>query len=72
MNNETYNNDDEDRIITAIGERDDRLKFAVWDYMEFLSEEMRIDNPEKVIDTIRDAIEEYFLEYYPMDERFDD
>jgi len=53
-------------------EHDKKLKFAIWDQMEFLSEEMRIDNPKKVIDTIRDTIEEYFLEYCPMDERFDD
>ena len=68
--NENYS--PEDFITTIIEERDLKLKFAIWDQMEFLSENMRIDNPKKVIDTIRNAAEQYFKEYSPMDESFDE
>ena len=68
--NENYNS--EDFITTVIEECDLKLKFAIWDQMEFLSEYMKIDNPEKVMDTIRNAVEQYFKEYSPMDESFDE
>ncbi len=61
-----------DFVTTVIEEHDLKLKFAIWDQMEFLSENMRIDNPEKVIDTIRNALEQYITEYSPMDESFDE
>ena len=57
-----------DFTITIIEEYDQKLKFAVWDHMEFLSEKIRIDNPENVIDTIRNAVEKYFTEYSPISE----
>lgn len=62
----------EDFTITVIEERDIKLKFAIWEQMEFLSEEMRIDDPEKIIDTIRNAVEQYFIEYSPMSEFFEE
>ena len=68
--NEDYSH--EDFVTTVIEEHDLKLKFAIWDQMEFLSENMRIDNPEKVIDTIRNALEQYITEYSPMDESFDE
>ncbi len=68
--NENYS--PEDFITTIIEERDLKLKFAIWDQMEFLSEDMRIDNPEKIINTIRNNIELYFLEYFPMNESFEE
>ena len=68
--NEDYSH--EDFVTTVIEEHDLKLKFAIWDQMEFLSENMRIDNPEKVMVTIRNAVEQYFKEYSPMDESFDE
>ena len=68
--NENYT--PKDFTTTVIEEHDLKLKFAIWDEIEFLSEEMKIDNPKKVIDIIRTAIEQYFKEYSPMDESFDD
>ena len=49
-----------------------KLRFAIWAHMEFLSEEIGIDNPEKVIDTIRELVEEYISEYAPADESFEE
>lgn len=68
--NENYR--PEDFITTIIEERDLKLKFAIWDQIEFLSEDMGIDNPEKIINTIRNNIESYFLEYFPMNESFEE
>ena len=67
--NENYSH--EDFVTTVIEEHDLKLKFAIWDQIKFLSEEMKIDNPEKVIDTIRNAVEAYFVEYSPMHEYFE-
>jgi hypothetical protein len=68
--NENYN--PEDFVTTVIEERDIKLKFAIWDQMEFLSEDMKIDNTEEVMDTIRNAVEQYCKEYSPMTESFDE
>ncbi len=62
----------QDFTITTIEEHDIKLKFAIWTQMEFLSEDMRIDNPVKVIDTIRKSVEEYISEYSPADESFEE
>jgi len=62
----------QDFTITTIEEHDIKLKFAIWEQMEFLSEYIRIDNPEKVINTIRTAVEQYFTEYSPMSEFFEE
>ena len=63
---------EEDQIKAIIEEYDQKLKTAIWDQMEFLSEDIGIDNPERVIDTIRDSVEEYFAEYSPKDESFEE
>ena len=62
----------EDFTVTVIEEHDVKLKFAIWEQIEFLSEEMRIDNPEKIIDIVRNAVEQYFIEYSPMSEFFEE
>lgn len=62
----------QDFTITTIEEHDIKLKFAIWDQMEFLSEEIGIDDPEKVIDTIRECVKEYISEYSPADESFEE
>ncbi|NQV40240.1 MAG: hypothetical protein HQ505_06850 [Nitrosopumilus sp.] len=68
--NENYS--PEDFTVTVIEERDVKLKFAIWEQMEFLSEEMKIDDPKIIIDTVRNAVEQYFMEYSPMSEFFEE
>jgi len=61
-----------DFIVTIIEEHDQKLKFAIWEHMEFLSEEMKIDDPQVIIDTIQRAVEQYFVAYIPMHEYFEE
>ena len=49
----------------------EQIEYYLPSYSENLNE-MKIDNPEKVIDTIRNAVEQYFTEYFPMTEFFDE
>lgn len=62
----------ENPIITSIDEHEQKLRFAIWTQMEFLSEVIGIDNPKKVIDIIRESVEEYISEYSPADESFEE
>lgn len=61
-----------DPNITSIDEHEQKLRFAIWDQMEFLSEEIGMDNPKEIIDIIRKSVEDYFLEYSPADESFEE
>lgn len=53
----------EDPIITSIDEHEKKLKFAIWDQMEFFSEEIGIDDPAMVIREINDSLSGYYLEH---------
>jgi hypothetical protein len=61
-----------DPIITSIDEYKKKLKLATWDQMGFLSEEIGIDDPAVVIREIRDALSNYYLEYFLGYENIDD
>lgn len=61
-----------DPIIVSIDEHEQKLCFAIWNQMEFLSKVIGIDNPKKVIDFIRDSIEEYISDYSSADESFEE
>lgn len=58
MINTTCDNDEQLKEVL-----EQNLKFAVWDRMEFLSEYMQIDDPVKVIDIIRESIDECIRKY---------
>ena len=52
-------------------EPNQKLRFAIWDHIEFLSEVIGIDDPKQVVDIIRKCVEEYISEYSPADESFE-
>lgn len=62
----------EDPIITSTDEHEQKLCFAIWDQIEFLSEIIGIDDPQEIIDMIREYVEEYISEYSPADESFEE
>ena len=61
----------EEQTIPTI-DPNQKLRFAIWDHMEFLSEEIGVDDPEKVIDIIRECVKKYISEYAPADESFEE
>lgn len=72
VNNTSEERSDIDPIIVSIDEHEQKLRFAIWEQMEFLSEDIVIDNPQEIIDMIRESVEEYISGYSPVDESFEE
>ncbi|WP_100182691.1 hypothetical protein [Candidatus Nitrosotenuis aquarius] len=69
LNWESYT---KDPILAKLEECDQKLKFAVWEFMEYLSEEMKCDHPFDIIKLIKESVDQSISKYSPMDESFDD
>lgn len=72
MKDRTYNITEDEHLEITIEGYDQRLKFAVYHQMEFLSEEIGIDDPAVVIREIEDALSDYYLEHALEYEDIDD
>jgi hypothetical protein len=72
INNPSEERSDIDSVIVSIDEHEQKLRFAIWDYIEFLSEDLKIDDPQKAINIIQKSVNKSISEYSPADESFDE
>jgi len=58
-------------LIDALKEQEDRLKFAIWDHMEFLNKVVGMDVLE-TFEIVDDITISAYLEYNPEEEYFEE
>lgn len=61
-----------DPILSRLEELDQKLKFAIWELMEYFGEEIGLDDPSEIIKLIRKSVDESISKYSPKDESFDE
>lgn len=61
--NKTYNITEDEHIEITIEGYTQRLILAVWRYIEFLSDEIGIDDPIEIINEIEDSLTNCYLEH---------
>jgi len=69
INWESYTHDP---ILAGFEECNQKLKFAVWELMEYLGEMIEYDDPSDIVQLVRNSTAESILTYSPMDESFDE
>jgi hypothetical protein len=69
--------DERDNIVYELKDMDikyhnQKLKFAIWNHMDFCMYDLEITNFDEIINMIRDLINKFVSEYIPMTEFFDE
>ncbi len=71
MINSNFSSSDDEKPEAIIYDQCMKLKFALWEAIDFLSETVGINDPQLIINIVREQVEESFVKYSPMSEFFE-
>jgi hypothetical protein len=60
-----YDSNNDEKPEAIIYEKYMKLKFSVWEHIEFLSETVGLEDPQLIFHMIREQVEESFVKYSP-------